>query len=396
MPRISTKPPAYCLHKATGQARVRINGRDHYLGPYGTRESKSRYAQLVVDWSARCGATTWQPATPAKLASSPTVAEAILAYRKFALQHYRRDGKATREAETVGDAVRFVRKLFAQTPLAEFGPVRFKAVRQSMIDAGHARTTINGRMGRVRRWARWCVENELAPADMLHRIEAVPPLLPGLEDVRESRRVEPVPLDQIEAVLPLVRPPVRAMIELQLACGCRPGEVVKLTTGQVDRSGDVWVYRPGHHKTWHRGRKREIYIGPRGQSILAPWLKADPDAPLFSPAEDRLRVFAEKRAARKSKVQPSQIDRSKRRPKRKPHERYTVTSYARAIARGCEEAKIARWGPNRLRHTYATQCRARYGLEATQIMLGHSRADVTQIYAERDADKAVEIARKLG
>ncbi|WP_417847301.1 hypothetical protein [Thalassoglobus sp.] len=35
MPR-KPKVPSYCLHKASGQAVVRINGRDHYLGLYGT------------------------------------------------------------------------------------------------------------------------------------------------------------------------------------------------------------------------------------------------------------------------------------------------------------------------------------------------------------------------
>ena len=29
-------------------------------------------------------------------------------------------------------------------------------------------------------------------------------------------------------------------------------------------------------------------------------------------------------------------------------------------------------------------------------MLGHSRADVTQIYAERDATLALEVARRIG
>jgi hypothetical protein len=38
------------------------------------------------------------------------------------------------------------------------------------------------------------------------------------------------------------------------------------------------------------------------------------------------------RADRKSKVQPSQLDRRKKRPKKKPGDCYTVTSFARGIA----------------------------------------------------------------
>ncbi|MEZ5939772.1 MAG: hypothetical protein R3C18_00170 [Planctomycetaceae bacterium] len=35
--------PKYALHKATGQARVRIDGKDIWLGKYGTPESMERY-----------------------------------------------------------------------------------------------------------------------------------------------------------------------------------------------------------------------------------------------------------------------------------------------------------------------------------------------------------------
>jgi hypothetical protein len=35
-------------------------------------------------------------------------------------------------------------------------------------------------------------------------------------------------------------------------------------------------------------------------------------------------------------------------------------------------------------------------LEAAQVILGHAKADVTQVYAERDSALAVEVARKIG
>jgi integrase len=55
-----------------------------------------------------------------------------------------------------------------------------------------------------------------------------------------------------------------------------------------------------------------------------------------------------------------------------------------------------RWSPLQLRHTYATMVRSRYGLESAQVTLGHSRADVTQLYAERDLSKARAIAAEIG
>ena len=55
-----------------------------------------------------------------------------------------------------------------------------------------------------------------------------------------------------------------------------------------------------------------------------------------------------------------------------------------------------RWSPNQLRHTAATRIRKQFGLEAAQVILGHAAADVTQVYAERDADKAREVLRQIG
>jgi hypothetical protein len=44
----------------------------------------------------------------------------------------------------------------------------------------------------------------------------------------------------------------------------------------------------------------------------------------------------------------------------------------------------------------ATEVRARFGLEAAQVYLGHGSANVTQIYAERDRSLAEKVAREIG
>jgi len=38
------KPPGYLLHKPTGQARVILDGKTHYLGVHGSPESHEQYA----------------------------------------------------------------------------------------------------------------------------------------------------------------------------------------------------------------------------------------------------------------------------------------------------------------------------------------------------------------
>ena len=62
--------------------------------------------------------------------------------------------------------------------------------------------------------------------------------------------------------------------------------------------------------------------------------------------------------------------------------------------RGGKPDLLEKWGPNRLRHSAATDIRRHFGLEAAQVALGHAQADVTQVYAERDLRLAAEVARE--
>jgi integrase len=122
----------------------------------------------------------------------------------------------------------------------------------------------------------------------------------------------------------------------------------------------------------------------------------DPEAPVFSPLRDREERFRALRRVRKSTVPPSQRNRRKARPARLPAAVYTPHAYAVAIARACRKVGIDHWHPNQLRHLFATEVRKKFGLEATQVLLGHARADVTQVYAERDERLAASVAAEIG
>jgi integrase len=139
-----------------------------------------------------------------------------------------------------------------------------------------------------------------------------------------------------------------------------------------------------------------IYIGSRAREVLRPWLRANLEEYLFQPREAKAERAARMRAKRRTPVQPSQRNRRKKRPRRAPTERYTKDSYARAIARACEKAGVPHWAPNQLRHGLATRVRHEMGLEAAQVVLNHSRADVTHDYAERNQELAREAMARLG
>jgi site-specific recombinase XerC len=60
------------------------------------------------------------------------------------------------------------------------------------------------------------------------------------------------------------------------------------------------------------------------------------------------------------------------------------------------EAEAEKSSPNRLRHSAGTEICKRYRIESAQVILGHASADVTQVDAERDLQRAAEIMREVG
>jgi integrase len=389
------RPPAYQRHKGSGQARVRIEGRDIYLGPYGSVASRAEYDRIIGEWLAhgRRLPAAGGGAGPADL----TVAELVAAYWGHVESYYVKDGAPTSEVPNIKLALRPLLARYGDTRARDFGPLALKSVREGWIDAGLVRTEINKRVGRLVRCFKWAVGSELIPPAVHDALRAVEGLRKGRSGAKEGQPVRPVPADQVEAVRPFVNRQVGAMIELQLLTGMRPGEVTILRTGDIDRSGDVWVYTPRTHKMEHRDRARRIYLGPRAQELLRDWLKADRDAFVFSPIDAAAEKSAARRAARKTPVQPSQQDRPRAtRPKRAPRACYSTISYDGAIARGCRKAGIARWHSNQLRHSAATHLRREFGVDVCRVLLGHTSPIVTEIYAELDHEKAVEAVRKIG
>lgn len=393
-----TRTPKYRHYKPKDLAMVVIGGHAHYLGKYDSPESRERYHRLVAELHAgrsdaiRKGPAPATPTSPSAL----TVNEVILAYARFADAYYTKDGTPTVEPGNIRLVLRVVRRLYGSTLATSFGPLALKAVRDELVRAGNCRTEVNRRIGRVVRMFKWGVAEELVPPNVFEALRAVPGLRKGRSAVREKPPVGPVPDVDVEAVRPHAGRQVRAMIDLQRLTGMRPGEVVLMRTADLDRAGDVWTYTPSRHKTEHHGKEREVYIGPRGQELLRPWLRGEGGAFLFSPAEAMEERRAERRANRKTGVQPSQADRSVARPIKAPGARYTVGSYRRAIQAACLKAGVARWHPHQLRHAAATEIRRRFGLEASRVVLGHEDVRATQIYAEEDRGRGLEVMRQFG
>jgi integrase len=392
MPKLTRSLPSLRRHKASGQAVVALSGRDHYLGPWGSKPAKREYERLIGEWLA---AGRLLPAASNVIGT--TVAELAAAYLRFAKSYYRKDGKPTGSMQRVRIVLRIMRQTYGRTEAAGFGPLALQAIQGRLVDDGKSRPYVNHLIEGIKRVFRWGVSQELVPPSVFQALATVPGLRRGRTDAREPQRIMPVAESIVDATLPQLPPAVADMVRLQRLTGCRPGEDCILRPCDVDRAGEVWAYRPASHKTEHHGRERIIFIGPKAQAILSPYLLRAADAHCFSPREAVEAQNAARREARQSPMTPSQSRRRrKRKPQRAPGDCYTVHSYGRAITRACEAAEVDVWMPNRLRHSAATEIRSRYGLEAAATVLGHAQANVTQIYAERDLTKAAAIMREVG
>jgi integrase len=196
----------------------------------------------------------------------------------------------------------------------------------------------------------------------------------------------------LSKTLDQLTPMLRAMVELQALTGMRPGEVIQLRGGDLDMTGPVWAFVPREHKTEHHERHRVVFIGPRAQEVLRPWLRDDPDGFLFGPRQNREARLKDRPAPRP----PTPSERHRRKKRRTFQDHYSRNSYLLAIRRACKRAGIEPWSPNRLRHLAATRIRARYGIEMTRTILGHADPAISLVYAERDLDTARRIMGEVG
>ena len=435
MPR-RTGPPRYPrkMHSASGQARIKIKGRHVYLGPFGSPESYARFEEVLRDWRQAQTA----PSPPARRSDVRTVADLVDRFWTHATTYYRdRDGKPTSELGNFQSALRVVLRLYADTPRADFGPRCLKAIQRAMADGswmnaedraraekggkgrGWSRTHINRACSRIKTFVGWCESEELVPGGTVAAFRTVPPIRSGTSGVREMPDVPPVPERDLQLTLAQMNPIPRALFEVLLLTGARPGELVRLTPADLDRSGEVevargyrvklgaslWAYQPERHKTAYKGHRRVILFGPRAQAILLPFLEGrEPARYLFSPRDALEHHRRELRRRRVSRVY-SERKRAAR-PKRPPGDCWTMSALQHVINAAVTRADradraaggtgVAHWTAHQCRHNAATRLVEQFGWEVARTILGHRSFSVTQIYAVDNLKSAADAMDRAG
>lgn len=339
----SSRIPKLTIHKASGQYRVRIAGKDHYLGT-DQRAARKRYNAVIA----------------AHLASKPIVARDPHSITLAELaDHYKADRIRAGTWSPVYKAVmtKLSKSKHWLLPATMFGPQAM----QEVIDANrdnYSAHTLRTTLGITRHMFRRGVAMGLIPPEaltMLHSASARELRIPT-----PSAEPRPISDEVVNATIAhCERESDRDMIRLQRLTGMRSGELVRMRWAEIDTSEAVWVYKPSKHKGASRGKKRSIYLGPKAQRILMKYRDCDP------------------------------MWMGPRRPR-------SVSSYGKMVEAVCERAGLEHWTPHQLRHSRLSEVRRQAGLDASQVIGGHATITVTQNYAERQDALGRRVAKETG
>ncbi len=424
--------PAMRLDSRTGHARVRINGKTHWLGPWGSPQTQDRFDTLMAAYIAsgrrsvdagltvmgRTIATVQSvqpqtvPAAPAPRPAPPdatgglTVGELARAWLAD-IEATRPDYRTTSLWHGAIAASRAIRP-FAAMPVTAFGSRALVEVQKHLV-GGMAtsngkerkplsRRYINDIIGRVRQLFHWGVLNELVPDDRVKALEIVPTLAKGQTAARDNPARKPVKPSIVRATLPYLTQEVADLIWFMRLTGCRPSEARRMKMCRIrDQHKPVWRYVPKRHKTSHHGKQRHIAIGPQAQAIVLAHVAG---------RSDREYVFTPERSVPARKPRDGVVSMIPRKPSPRVGKRFDRNAILRAVTRAIEKANKAReqeglpllphWTPYQLRYTRLREIRKAGGREAAQAIAGHSRATMTDHYAPANWGKAAQAALRNG
>lgn len=361
MPRKATFPPKLSLHKASGQAKVRYKSRDYYLGPWGSDEAARNYAELIKRLADH------QDTEPDQ-ARPLTVAEAVSRwnadegkrYSGVELDHYQR-------------AIACLLAERASVRMSDFGVADLERVRRTMISKDWSAGVVNRRISRLRTMWRWLERQGIAPRGSWDHLRSLPGIPRHDKRVRQTQPRKPATWADLVAVCKCAPEPIRSMLLLGWYAGARPGEICQMRLADIDRTDEVWVYRPARHKNDWRGQDRAIPLGRVCQRILSRFytenIHRNIHAYLFVP--DGVR-------------------------KRRKRLHFQTNVYTRAVMRAARRAGV-QITPYSLRHSFRLRVSREVGLEAARAAMGHSTVDTTLAYAAgADLELAKAAAKKVG
>lgn len=404
-------------HRHEQRACVCWRRRHYHLGAWSVPPGNGSEGVLSPAASVRFGKLLGMWAEDPSAVPNPTgttiVAELCADYLESADAPTEKRAKAR-----VAIAVGLLLDQYGRDPVEGFGPKSLREWQGWLArledEPGHKRfnrTTVSQLVACIRRVWKWGVSTERLKDEQYTALLRVSGPKPG-----ECRETAPRPAadpDAVRATLPFLRPPARAVIELMMHTGARPGEICRLTPAEVYRTGKVelpgvgvvdldatgvWVYAPKKHKTARLGKWKWIVLGKRARAVLAPFLLRDQNECCFSAREAVEDLRKGQRAARLARGGGGNKKPPVGQPRRQWRTYYTPDTLRQAVANAVTKANraggsIPIWSPYQLRHLFASGIA---DLDQARAALGHSDPQVTLRYAKRDFAAAVRVAVERG
>jgi integrase len=357
MPR---KPQyAYCLHRPSGQAYVRIRGRIHYLGKFGSHDSRVRHQNIVAaELNGRALEDSARPLSVGELCE------------RFVLAMQREHGKRSWWADIARSVALTVCAKHAGMEAAAFGPKSLQDIQQAMLKEDRlTRYGINRRKQHIVAMFKWAVSEELVPPSVWHALQAVKAIRRGKGRDNPPR----VPADSaaVDAVVSHLtangNEGAALCVRFMRATGCRPGEAFAATAADFRLSDALPTYTVREHKNTHRGMERIVPLNTAAVAVVREALAARPQThgALFTNSAGN------------------------------PWEKSVMLNI---VKRACRHLGIQQWTPYQLRHLAATEAVNRTGNEAAvAAMLGHAPdSTLVRRYSVNRLQLAAQAAQAVG
>ena len=395
--------------------------RKEYFGPADDPASRARYLDARERWrnqrnQAAEQVTEPEPVEGEEFYAGPVVADLVDRYLIHTREKYQRRGKPTGHHQTIWIALKPFLLEYGDVETARIGLDELEEYQMKLDRSGRlCRQQVNARIRMICACFTWGARHKdpdtgerLVPPATAAELRMIENLRRGYCRAVDHPRRLAAPIDDIKKAIKQMTGPVRAMAEVQLLTGARPGEIRLMRAREITRAArNLWEYRPETYKTdrFDGGEGgKVIFLGPKAIKAIRPYLDAAEknaasggEGYLFRPV-DAAAVRREESAGKKKT--PSRAVRDALRaasPRRKYGEVYNADNYREAIHRACERAGVPPFTPYQIRKARATEIDRKQGAEAAAALLGHRNVKTTvDHYIDPRTEQARELAKKIG
>lgn len=265
MQKKSAKPPV--MRRDRDFACVYLTGKKIHLGKWDSEEAEKNFRRIVAEWAS--GVDHDAPGNSSDEGS-------LLDDLCFSFLRWAKDYHERRTYNRFKTAITIMLKLYSGTPVREFGSKKLVILQGQFVQAGYARKYVNKLVSCIKGIFSWGTTMEFCTFENYAVLSRVAPLKEGKTSARETTPREAVPDEIVKRTLPFLLPTIADMIKVQRITGMRPSEVCRMRSCDIEKGGEIWIYRPSKHKTQWKGRSRTSYLGAEEQEILRPRMIGTP------------------------------------------------------------------------------------------------------------------------